>query len=292
MPKKLTTEQFIQKAKSIHGDKYDYSLVKYVNSRTKISIICKKHGKFNQIPKNHLFGKGCKLCYKDSKKLTTEQFIQKAKSIHGDKYDYSQTSYSETRNKVNIICKIHGSFNQRASDHLLGAGCKVCHDMSRTLTTEQFIQKAKSVHNNKYDYSLVDYVNKSTKVIIVCKKHGDFNQTPESHVFKKSGCPKCIHIANTKPEQLVAKHLDKLNINYIQNDRTTIKNPKTNRWLELDFFIPDSNLAIEVNGRYWHRNLEHRHKLKTRLCKEKDIKLIHLWEDEVSKFNFRKTFSQ
>jgi hypothetical protein len=279
MGKQLTTEQFIQKAKSIHEDKYDYSDVNYIGYKNKIKIRCSKHGVFEQLVVNHLQGCGCPNCG-GNKKLTTEQFIQKAKSIHEDKYDYSLVDYQGTKRKVKIICKKHGIFEQRPDQHINKKhNCPQC----KKTTTEQFIQKAKSVHGDKYDYSLVKYVNSRTKVKILCKKHGIFEQNPDNHI-QKQGCPKCLNISNTKPEQIIAEYLKEHNIQFIQNDRTTIKNPETNRWLELDFYLPEYNIAIEINGRYWHeikKDTTKKRKLKTKLCKEKDIDLYHIWDTEV-----------
>ena len=123
--KRLTTEKFVKKAKYIHGDRYDYSLVDYKNNYTKVKIICSIHGSFEQIPNNHLNGKGCSKC-SGSKKLTTEQFIKKAKIIHSDKYDYKLVEYKNKETKIKIICPEHGIFEQRPYDHLSGSGCPKC----------------------------------------------------------------------------------------------------------------------------------------------------------------------
>ena len=114
--RQLAAKQFEQKAKKIHGDKYDYSLVEYINSQTKVKIICPIHGVFEQKPNGHLSGRGCSKCKPDkiSKKLsfTTEEFVKKAKEIYGDKYDYSLVDYKSAKEKVKIICSIHGVFEQ------------------------------------------------------------------------------------------------------------------------------------------------------------------------------------
>ena len=108
-------EHFISKANILHETQYDYSKVKYVNAKTKIKIICKKHGEFEQTPDNHLNSGGCKECSKDkrvSRRLTHEQFIQKATDVHGDTYNYSDTKYEKTDINVKIKCLIHGLFEQ------------------------------------------------------------------------------------------------------------------------------------------------------------------------------------
>jgi len=125
--KRLTTEQFIEKAKAIHSDKYDYSLVEYKNNRTKVKIICHEHGIFEQRSDSHLRGQGCSKCKGGGKKkLTTEEFIKKAKNIHGDKYDYSLVEYKNNKTKVKIICPIHDVFEQRPGSHLKGCDCPKC----------------------------------------------------------------------------------------------------------------------------------------------------------------------
>lgn len=130
MSKKLTTEEFIEKAKVIHGDKYDYSLVDYINAKTRISIICPEHGVFEQRPDNYLEGNGCPLCgnLTISKKLSkkSKAFIEQAKQIYGDKYDYSLVDYENTYKKIKIICPVHGEFEQRPNNHLNGYGCPIC----------------------------------------------------------------------------------------------------------------------------------------------------------------------
>jgi len=121
----LTTEEFIEKSKLVHGDLYDYSHVDYKNSNKEVSIVCKKHGEFLQKPVYHYWNKaGCPKCA--NKNITNDEFIEKIKLVHGDLYDYSNVVYSLSNEKVNIICKEHGEFIQRANDHLNGSGCPKC----------------------------------------------------------------------------------------------------------------------------------------------------------------------
>jgi len=188
-----TTEQFILDAKEIHGDRYNYSKVVYINARTKIVIVCKTHDEFEQIPGKHLQGAGCRKCAYENKKYTNEEIIIEAKKIHGDRYDYSKVEYLGCETKVIIICNIHGEFLQQTNLHLMGMGCIKCgRIISSNLqkgNTEQFIKKSKKVHGNKYDYSKVEYVDCKTKVIINCKEHGEFLQTPAKHLT--GGCKLC-----------------------------------------------------------------------------------------------------
>ncbi len=131
MPAKLTQEQFIEKAKAIHGDRYDYSKVEYINGKIKIKISCSKHGIFIQQPEHHLYGSGCQKCAIERKPqcchLSTNQFIINANKINGNKYDYSNARYTGNKNKVKIICKIHGEFQQTPNNHLRGTQCPKCY---------------------------------------------------------------------------------------------------------------------------------------------------------------------
>jgi len=118
---------FIKKAKKIHSNKYDYSLVEYKGMLEKVKIICTEHGIFEVVPNNHLNGNNCTKCNK-AYKLTKEIFIEKAKKLHGDKYDYSLVDYKNSRTKVKIICSEHGVFEQLANNHLRNMGCPICNE--------------------------------------------------------------------------------------------------------------------------------------------------------------------
>jgi len=194
MSKKVTTEDFIRRAKEIHGNKYDYSKVKYVSAKDKICIICPEHGEFMQTPNSHLNGNGCGECARKTLwdkrgRKTTEQFIEDAKRVHGDKYDYSKVEYKGSEVEVTIICPKHGEFKQTPYVHLKGHNCPTCARRPH-ITTEDFIRRAKEVHGDKYDYSKVNYVNGKTKVTIICHKHGEFDQVAGGHLHGK-GCSKC-----------------------------------------------------------------------------------------------------
>lgn len=126
------------------------------------------------------------------KKLTTEIFINKAKTIHENKYDYSLVDYKNAKIKVKIICKIHGEFEQLPSGHLTGYGCYKCSGGGGIVSnTNDFIEKANKIHNFKFDYSLTKYINAKEKIKIICKEHGVFEQTPNSHLISKICCSKC-----------------------------------------------------------------------------------------------------
>ena len=171
-------EYFIEKSKSIHGDKYDYSKAIYESSRKELIIICPIHGEFLQSPTNHYSSYGCPICSKDisskNQTKTTEQFIIESKSIHGNKYDYSKTCYIGAHSKVILICKDCGhEFEQNANSNLNGFGCPNCNRIApskKRLTQEQFLEKAKEIHGDKYSYDKTIYVKGIEKIEIYCNK--------------------------------------------------------------------------------------------------------------------------
>ena len=197
-----TTEQFIEESKIKHNNKYDYSKVNYMNSYTKVDIICSKHGIFQQKPTHHLSGSGCKKCADDkmreNRKKSLDLFIIQSNEKHNNKYDYSKVNYTNSYTKVKIICPIHDIFLQDPAHHLSG-GCKKCADdkmrENRKKSLDLFIIQSNEKHNNKYDYSLVVYLNNQIKIKIICPIHGIFEQIPNSHI-QGSGCPKCGIIKN------------------------------------------------------------------------------------------------
>ena len=284
---KSTKHQFIQKAIAIHGDKYDYSEINYVNDKMNILIFCNKHGGFKQSPCNHLRSNGCPKCSYEKlstlKRKTSEEFIQKAKAIHGDRYDYSKVNYKNSYSKVIITCPDHGDSEQFPFDHLNGQGCPKCSYEKLSLkfrnTVNEFIEKAKLIHENKYDYSKVIYTTSHTKVIIICSKHGDFEQLPHVHL-KGHGCPIC---KASKGELALKVIFKKHNLSVKPQYRI----PDEKYLYKYDFYLPDYNLLIEFHGiqhyewiPYFHKTQSDfedqrlRDKCKLWLAKEKSLHLI------------------
>lgn len=181
--------------RKVHGDRYDYSKVEYVNNRTKVSILCPDHGEFLQTPKRHKSGFICPKCSKlrqsAKRVLKPEQVIREFVSAHGDRYDYSKVDYQGGRIKVTIICREHGQFLQEPIVHKRGHGCPKCN--WGMLDTSQQVEKFRQVHGERYDYSKVVYVQSHTKVTIICPEHGEFQQTPTNHKAGR-GCPKCARL--------------------------------------------------------------------------------------------------
>ena len=246
--RKLGLEEFIKRTNEINGNKYDYSKVEYKNNMTKVCIICPEHGEFWQTPSSHLYQHAqCPKCSKDY--MDEEYFIECAKKIHNNKYDYSKVVYQYTHEKVCIICPEHGEFWQTPNHHLRGVGCPKCSN-NKKLTTEEFIEKAKLVHGNKYDYAKVEYINNHTKVLITCPKHGDFSQIPNSHLNGR-GCPKC---KMSKLERDIMMILNKNHIEYIHQYRNLEILGKQS----LDFYLPKFNIAIECQGEQHFKPIQYR----------------------------------
>ena len=199
MPGRLTKNIFVERSNSRHDNKYDYSLVDYKNNRKKVIIICKDHGEFLQSPDHHLNGIGCPKCG-GTGKLDTSKFIERSKIKHGENYDYSKSEYVDIKTPIVIICKDHGEFVQSPKHHMNGHGCNKCYGNNKK-TTSEFIKNAKLVHENKYDYSLVEYLGNNSPVKIICKEHGIFNQKPLSHL-RGSNCKFCVNnnILKTKDQ--------------------------------------------------------------------------------------------
>jgi very-short-patch-repair endonuclease len=240
----MTTEQFIEKAISVHGNKYCYSNVIYKKSREYVIIICRVHGEFEQTPNCHLDGKGCVKCSTkinaDKQRKTKEQFIQDAIHIHGDKYDYSKVEYENASSKVIIICEHHSEFEQTPNGHLDGKGCIKCAGCYKSNTVE-FIEKAQLIHGDKYVYSKVDYNTVIEKVIIICKIHCEFEQTPDSHL-RGVGCPFCVN----KTEGILFEKIQPVYTTLITQFKRDFC--KKRSYLPFDFCIPELKIIIELDG--------------------------------------------
>ncbi len=216
--KKVTQEDWLKKCNEVHSNKYDYSLVKYVNAREKVDVICHEkdefgheHGVFNIRACNHASGTGCPKCGRRCQS-TKEEFIEKSRKVHGNKYDYSKVVYTKSTDKVFIICPEHGGFWQNAGSHVSGVGCPKCGTENaiskKRLTTQSFIVKANIIHNNKYNYSKSNYVNTKTKVCIICPEHGEFWMTPNNHLSGQ-GCPQCKAEKNSDFHKLTSEEFIK-----------------------------------------------------------------------------------
>jgi hypothetical protein len=202
MSRKLTTEEFIERAKKIHGNKYDYSESVYKNTYTKLKIICHLHREFHMTPSSHLQGQKCIVCSRNNsselRRNSLEHFVNKSQYIHKNKYDYSKVVYGKNRRElISIICPFHGEFLQTPREHLAGYGCVKCgiekNIKTQSKSVEKFIEESRKIHGTKYDYSKVVYENSHVKVKIICSIHGEFLQRPSDHL-KGHKCPQCAQI--------------------------------------------------------------------------------------------------
>ena len=189
MTRKSNSFEFIEKAKLVHGNKYDYSLVEYIGTKLPVKLICKIHGIFEQQANSHLCGRGCMKCG-GKYQYNSNEFIIKAKLKHGNIYDYSRVYYINNQTKILIICPIHGEFMQTPSNHLHGYGCIKCSGRYK-YTTDEFIRKANLKHSNIYDYSKAIYFHGKTNVNIGCPFHGFFKIKGSVHL-NGGRCPKCV----------------------------------------------------------------------------------------------------
>lgn len=261
---KLSTSEFVAKAKLVHGNKFGYKKVNYEKTTIKVTITCKKHGDFLQSPLSHLMGRGCTKCKYEAVstalKDTLESFLRKAKCIHGDTYDYSKVKYKSSGTKVTIICKEHGKFQRCPGDHInQKSGCPKCAHISRKLklskTTEAFVKEAKSYWSASTTYERCKYVNSKTKVNVTCKQHGDFLISPRTHL-KSNGCPQC---RSTRFSQMAINWINK----YAKENRIVIHHANNGG----EFYIPETkyrvdgfnkrtNTVFEFYGDRFHGNLK------------------------------------
>ena len=184
-------EKFIEKSQKTHGKKYNYSKVEYINSETKVCIICPEHGEFWQTPVAHVRGHGCPICSnkrRGKRTVNTENLIKRCMKVHNNKYSYEKAKYIDADTKICVTCPVHGDFHILPFNHLGGQGCPKC--KGKNLTQDEIIIKFKKIHKDKYDYSKVIFNKMKEKVCIICPEHGEFWQTPQKHL-NGQGCPKC-----------------------------------------------------------------------------------------------------
>jgi uncharacterized protein with PIN domain len=268
-----TLSQFVEESNKTHNNKYDYSKVNYINNRTKVQIICPLHGEFEQLPGNHLKGKGCKYCA-PNKPMDTKIFIDKSKILFGDYYTYEKVLYVKSSEKVKITCQKHGDFDITPNNHLIKRqGCPRC---NRVIDTTSFIEKSKKRFNKKFTYENTEYISMKNNCTINCEIHGDINVTPLYHLNSQFGCKKCSN-SNSVSETELSDFLNENDVTHKIKDREILEGK------ELDIYIPKYNLAIELNGLYWHSSEfldKNYHMNKTEKCLSKNINLIHIFEDE------------
>lgn len=290
----MTQEEFIRRCYEKYGNDFDYSLVNYENPKSRIKIKCNTCGQVFEVRADHFLydkRKGCcPLCkYEFLRKnfsFTKEQFVDKAKKLYGDVYDYSSVNYVNMHTPVIIIDRDGNSYSIVPMIFLNGTFRRK--KRIKDTKTERgilFIEKSKKIHGNKYDYSKVSYINARTRVKIVCPIHGDFEQKPYHHV-SGVGCPYCNRSLG---EEKVEKVLKDYNIKFLKQHK--LKNENifcVNNYFYVDFFIPTQNIVIEYNGQQHYqatgyfggeKKLQYtkeRDMALRQYCKEHGIKLIEI----------------
>lgn len=292
--RRLPKEEFLNKCIDIHGNKYDYSKVDYQGMINKVVISCSEHGDFEQTPSSHLNGSGCPHCgfisQVENRRLPTEDFLSRSIQVHGNRYNYSKVEYVNSSTEVEIGCSVHGEFFQQPQYHMNGSGCPKCsiieqHEKQKK-SIDDFIRDSIKVHGDLYDYSKVEYVDSKSEVIIICKKHREFLQTPNGHQ-RGNGCPNCN---SSKGELFISQYLKEHNIEFIQQH--TFEGLKMKRNLKCDFFLPNHNVVIEYNGIQHYESREQfggekglkrtqkSDKLKRDYCIENGISLLEVKYDD------------
>lgn len=234
-----------------------------------------------------------KYTQEDSPKLVS--FVDSSNKIHDNKYDYSKSIYVNNRTNLIIICPIHGDFKKRPHTHIYRKqGCPECmkHQKSKQFrkTTDEFVAEASKIHNNLYNYSKTIYGKNGYqhKVIIICEKHGEFQQLPKAHL-QGQGCPVC---KSSKGEIKIREFLNQNNISFIEQYK--FGDCYNNRPLPFDFYIEGKNILIEYDGKqhfseellFYSDRLIENDKIKKEYCLLNGIKLISIpyWEfDNINK---------
>ena len=310
---KIDTENFINKSIEIHGNLYDYSLTQYNGSSEYIYILCYKHGKFKQLPSNH-YKYGCKKCGNENnirnKQLNSDckdNFESKAQIIHNNKYNYFNSIYNKSNTKLNVTCKIHGDFEITPNNHLKGKGCPDCGQINSSVSKFKSFDEYHNLFINKhgtvYNYSCVEWVNASTKINVMCKKHGEFEILPYAHK-NGAGCPSCSNQYSKKS----IEWLNYLSIKYNLNIQHALNNGE--KYIfgknKADGYCEENNTIYEFHGDFWHGNpnLYNPDKINPRngkkfgelfkktlhkelSCRQLGYNYICIWETDWNKFKIK-----
>lgn len=321
MSKKLTTTQFIDKCRHLHGDKYDYSKTVYVDSRSPVKIVCFKHGIFEQRASSHLSGNGCPECARNwtnehklnlqnssrkSRGMTTNEWIEKAKTVHGDRYDYSQTVCVNQRTNVKIICKVHGLFEQKADSHIRGHGCRFCGYNSsarsgvHNWSNEQYAKTADTCEKKYGARRYLDSIEGKEKLAAI-KSTSEFRSKMRDIISSESvqertkntclsryGATSAMKISATVDKISESKRLNKTwrtskseDDMYIMlcdrfgNDDVVRQYKETRYPFNCDFYIKSLDLFIELNATWLHGG----HWFDD--SNEGDVLLLNNWKQKV-----------
>lgn len=278
MALKLTTSDVIKRFKKMHGDRYDYSEYDYKGTKLDKSIvICKEHGRFEINRMHHERGCGCPTCSNvpagGHKRKTKSEFLNNLDASILSCYDFSKYDYVNNHTKSTVICSIHGEFLKSPKKLLLKQGCPMCSGKckSSTNTLQEKLQH--------YDFSKFQYINNKTPGVVACPLHGEWIARADNLLHGGTRCPSCAGTLS-KIEEELREYVKSLGVDYLSNRRDLIPSG-----LELDIYIPNHSLAIELNGLYFHSEnsggkSKNYHLLKTEECEKLGIQLFHIFEDE------------
>lgn len=294
--KEKRKNSFICRANKLHNNFYRYDKYIFVNSKTKGIITCPKHGDFEQSMSLHTRKNrpcGCPLCAKEEKRMSFEEFVERSRKIHGEKYEYDKSSYLDSKHKTMIFCKKHQSwFSCTPSNHISNEnhnGCPICAKervtVFKTKPFPLFLEQARQIHGEKYEYDEESYKNANTKMRIFCKKHEIwFNQTPNKHL-NGQGCPKCKRSRmETETERILLENSVRFSI---QNTFEWLKS-SSNTHQYLDFYLSDHKIAIECQGEQHFKPIkrfggekkfircQENDKNKKKLCSEHGITIFYV----------------
>jgi Zn finger protein HypA/HybF involved in hydrogenase expression len=196
---KKPQKDFETEVTDLYGDKYGFNLTNYVNTSTHVTLICDIHGEFTKSPSSILNGNACDECCKNKTRSTDKGiFIEEAVKVYGDKDDYTNTEVISSKFKVEVRCTKHDfTFKKDIQSYLLGCGCPKCsaenYSLVRTKTTEKYLEEAKNIHNDRFDYTDTLYKSATQPLNVRCKKHNEiFECIPDNHLKVQSGgCKKC-----------------------------------------------------------------------------------------------------
>lgn len=270
MPKP-NPDGFFQRAKEVHGDRYDYSKTTFVNLSTKVVIICPIHGSFIKCPKKHTYAKeGCQECGRIEKIQancrfkTNQEVYNECHILHSNVYTYTTIiqrypEYIASDDEIVCNCSVHGEFTQTINKHIYGkTGCPKCGELrtanSVRKTTDMFIKTGIQLFGNEYDYSKSIYTLAHNPITITCKIHGDFVTTASNHIHGVSGCPLC---RASGPEIAIMKILNDLNIAYTYQKTFPGLVGTTGKKLRYDFYLHDKKAVIEFDGIYHFQPINH-----------------------------------
>lgn len=257
--RKFSLDDFKRKMHELYGDKYVFEWGDFENKQSLIRFTCKEHGEQRYSVTWLLGGKGCDYC---NGKFYPPDWIKNARAVHGDKYEYDASrSPMNASGYIRYRCPVHGWQESRYDCHVTqGCGCALCAGVVNNLSAEErkqmWIEKSEKRYLGKYSYRDVVYVNNDTPVKIYCKEHRiTFETTPDTHTRGAGGCPLCTKSVG---EVEIYKWLSEHYVSFETQKRLPNENMFCKRqYLLVDFFLPDYNMIIEMNGEQHYQYVEH-----------------------------------